>query len=234
MSDTNLDLDVDWIGQDESRQQVARVCVASACRFTRDGGAPTITVDCQDMRTLDAEITRLKSELDDIAARGREHFGEIESAPLAKPSMRPPQSEHQRLSTDLLVGDVMTTQVSTVNRNDDLALADELMKVGRFRHIIVLDDQEHVAGVISREDIVYTALAWSLGTSQSMHDKMLRQTSAKSVMRTEVQTTIAGAPLREAAQRMMENKIGCLPVVDGVRLVGVLTESDLLALITAA
>ncbi|MEO6027095.1 MAG: CBS domain-containing protein [Candidatus Binatia bacterium] len=49
-------------------------------------------------------------------------------------------------------------------------------------------------------------------------------------MTTAVVSTTPGATLAEAAKTMLERKIGCLPVVDGGRLVGILTESDFVTL----
>ncbi|HEX9305171.1 MAG TPA: CBS domain-containing protein [Thermoanaerobaculia bacterium] len=45
-------------------------------------------------------------------------------------------------------------------------------------------------------------------------------------MITEIETVEPDRPLRDAAATLFENKIGCLPVVEGSRLVGILTESD--------
>ena len=41
------------------------------------------------------------------------------------------------------------------------------MKLGGFRHVVVLDDAGAVAGVVSRRDIFHGALAWSLGQGRS-------------------------------------------------------------------
>ena len=49
-------------------------------------------------------------------------------------------------------------------------------------------------------------------------------------MQTDVATTTPDVPLAEAARVMIEKKIGCLPVIDGAKLAGILTEGDLLAL----
>lgn len=124
----------------------------------------------------------------------------------------------------------MTRRVMTLHRNDKLSLARELMDVGRFRHVVVLGEEDQVAGIVSRQDIYYGALAWSMGLSESVHDKTMSLTTAKAVMRSEVITTAPETPLSEAAQLMVEHKIGCLPVLKGVTLVGILTEGDLLAL----
>jgi CBS domain-containing protein len=48
----------------------------------------------------------------------------------------------------------------------------------------------------------------------------------REIMVTEIETVDPDTPLVEAAETLFENKIGCLPVVEGNRLVGILTESD--------
>ncbi|HEY4587832.1 MAG TPA: CBS domain-containing protein, partial [Thermoanaerobaculia bacterium] len=55
---------------------------------------------------------------------------------------------------------------------------------------------------------------------------VLRRTLTAEVMTSEVETAEPDLPLQEAARIMFENKLGCLPVVEGWRLVGILTESD--------
>jgi CBS domain-containing protein len=56
----------------------------------------------------------------------------------------------------------------------------------------------------------------------------------KEVMSSEVITTTPDLPLVEAARILMERKIGCLPVVEGGRLVGIITETDFVAMVARA
>ncbi len=133
----------------------------------------------------------------------------------------------------LRVRDLMTADVKTLHRNDKLSAADELMKLGRFRHVVVLDDDDSVAGVLSQRSIFYGALAWSLGQGTLAHQKALESFAVKDVMEIDVVTVHSDSGLGEAAATMMERKIGCLPVVDADRLVGILTEGDFLAMLTA-
>jgi CBS domain-containing membrane protein len=51
-------------------------------------------------------------------------------------------------------------------------------------------------------------------------------------MSTQVMTIAPDAALREAAEMMADNKIGCIPVVDGKKLVGIITDGDFLAILT--
>ncbi|MEN8161566.1 MAG: CBS domain-containing protein, partial [Myxococcota bacterium] len=113
---------------------------------------------------------------------------------------------------------------------DRLQVADELMQQGGFRHVVVVDDGR-VVGVVSRRDIFHGALAWSLGQGKKAHEAHLAASPAKDVMAADVVSVDPDAPLAEAAALLREHQIGCLPVVAGDRLVGVLTEGDFLALL---
>jgi len=132
----------------------------------------------------------------------------------------------------LSVRDVMTAEVTTLKRNEKLTLADDLMHLGRIRHLPVLDDDgEQLVGIVSQRDIFRSALAKALGYGESAQRKLLDTFSVKEVMITDVITTTPDTPLIEAARVLMEHKIGCLPVVENGRLVGILTEGDFVAMV---
>jgi CBS domain-containing protein len=129
----------------------------------------------------------------------------------------------------------MTRDVRTLKPNDKILIAEELMKVGRFRHIVVVDEAGgEVVGVLSHSDICFNALAWSLGEGRTAHDRLLGTLPVKQVMQNSVLTVRPDAPLSEAARTMAENQISCLPVIDSGRLVGILTAGDFLAMVTGA
>ena len=132
----------------------------------------------------------------------------------------------------LRVRDVMTPEVATLERNDRLTLADDLMRLGRIRHLPVLgDDGEEVVGIVSQRDLFRGALARALGFGEYAQRKTLDSLLVKEVMTDGVITTAPDVSLDAAARLMMERKIGCLPVVEGGRLVGILTEGDFVALV---
>ena len=60
---------------------------------------------------------------------------------------------------------------------------------------------------------------------------MLDTLAVKEVMAMDLVTIAPDATLQEAAQIMIERKIGCLPVVENEKLVGILTEGDFVALV---
>jgi CBS domain-containing protein len=130
------------------------------------------------------------------------------------------------------VCDIMTSEVTTLKRNEKLTLADNVMQLGRIRHLPVLDDEgKELVGIVSQRDLFRGALARALGYGQHASHKILDTLLVKDVMTTEVITTGPKTSLAEAAQVMMERKIGCLPVVQDGRLVGIITEADFVALV---
>jgi len=133
--------------------------------------------------------------------------------------------------TNLQVRDVMSRDVHTVKRNDELAIADALMKQERVRHLPVLDEDGEVCAVVSQRDLFRGALLRALGYGARAEELMLRQVAVKEAMSADVQTTAPDTPVAEAARLMIERKIGCLPVIENGRLVGIVTETDFVRLV---
>jgi CBS domain-containing protein len=129
------------------------------------------------------------------------------------------------------VRDLMTREVTTLRRNDKLSLADDLMTMKRVRHLPVLDDEsDDLVGIVSQRDLFRGALARALGYGEKAQRRMLDMLVVKDVMTNQVIHTEPDALLAEAARSMLERKIGCLPVLEDGRLVGILTETDFVAL----
>ena len=128
------------------------------------------------------------------------------------------------------VRDVMTSYVVTLKRNDKLTFADDIMRLGRIRHLPVLDGDGEVVGILSQRDLFRGSLARALGYGEHAQKKVLDSLVVKEVMTTDVVTTSPDVPLAEAARTMLARKIGCLPVLDGGKLVGIVTEADFVAL----
>jgi len=124
------------------------------------------------------------------------------------------------------VRDLMSTEVATLMRNDQLSVADDVMSLGRIRHLPVLDDDGQLAGVLSQRDLLLGALSKVLGYGSVARGKLMASLPVKEVMTPDPITTTPDTPLAEAARLMHDNKLGCLPVVEGDRLVGILTEGD--------
>ena len=131
---------------------------------------------------------------------------------------------------NLLVKDVMTKEVATLDRNEKLAVADDVMRLGRIRHLPVIDEDGDLAGIVSQRDLFHSGLLRALGFGSHAKDRAMDLLVLKEAMKTEVVTVAPSAPLTEAAQTMLERKIGCLVVVEGKKIVGILTEGDFVKL----
>jgi len=237
----SLALDLEQTGSGEKARTVARVAVVGTWGLTRDGGHATITTDCASPAALHHEVERLHGELDDVLARGSAGFGgrahsaaKQRFARGASKAAEPAGSRTKRLSLSWCVADVMTREVQTVDANELVSVAKVLMDAGAFRHVVVVGDDGMIEGVLSHRDLYFGPLAWSIGQGKVAYEKLLSASRIKDVMHTDVTTIEATAPLQEAAALMREQKIGCLPVVDGDRLVGLVTEGDFVNLVADA
>jgi CBS domain-containing membrane protein len=129
-----------------------------------------------------------------------------------------------------LVRDVMTKDLVTLGRNDTLRSADDVMRLGRIRHLPVVDEDGSLVGIVSQRDLFHGGLMRALGYGSFAQAKALDTMVVKEAMHTEVLTTTPETPLAEAAKLMLERKVGCLVVLDAGKLAGILTESDFVKL----
>lgn len=129
------------------------------------------------------------------------------------------------------VRDVMTPRVTTVDRADTMEVADGIMCLGHIRHLPVLDGTE-VVGVMTQRDLYRSALGTALALGIQRPQELMRAVAVGDVMSAPAVTIGSDASVQEAARAMAERRIGCLPVVDGGRLVGILTETDVLRYVT--
>ena len=120
----------------------------------------------------------------------------------------------------------MSREVMTLGRNDTLQSADDVMRLGRIRHLPIVDDDGRLAGIVTQRDLFHGGLLKALGYGTRARGQALESLVVKEAMTTEVVTTSPDTPLADAAKTMLERKIGCLVVVYGEKIVGILTESD--------
>jgi CBS domain-containing protein len=123
---------------------------------------------------------------------------------------------------------VMTTPVQTLGGNDALDVAEDLMTSQRIRHVPVVDGDAHVVGVVGRNDLFPQGLAGALGYGAVAQRKLLHVVRVKEVMSQPPITITPEARVWDACVLMLDRKIGCLPVVEHDRLIGIVTEGDLL------
>jgi CBS domain-containing membrane protein len=120
----------------------------------------------------------------------------------------------------------MTEKVFTLSSTDDLTALYDLMDAEHIRHIPVIDEENELVGLVTHRDLLRNALSPPADLPRSMQREILSRSSVDRIMIQEIETIEPDAPIGEAAEIMLENKYGCLPVVEGKRLVGILTEAD--------
>jgi CBS domain-containing protein len=130
------------------------------------------------------------------------------------------------------VADWMSTPPILIRSTTTLADAQRIMEHRKVRRLPVVEDGRLVA-IVTWGDL--RAAQPSAATTLSIHEwraLLERATVAESMTREPV-TIAPNAMVFDAAQRMLDHKIGGLPVVAEGRVVGVITESDLLRLLIA-
>ena len=119
----------------------------------------------------------------------------------------------------LTVRDVMATHLVTVRPRETARRAYRLMRDHRFRHLPVVENG-CLVGVLSDRDLRPVLLSPTLARAQ-----------VGELMSEDLTTIAPDAPVEEAASLLVVKKIGCLPVVADGTLVGIVTETDLLAVL---
>jgi CBS domain-containing protein len=118
------------------------------------------------------------------------------------------------------VRDIMSTKVQTIDMNQKAESAWGLMKWKRIHHVVVTDGPGQVVGVVSARD---------LGGQDREEARKVRPVAA--MMTAYAVKAIPSMPVRQAANVMRGWNIGCLPVVEDGKLVGIVTVSDLLRIV---
>jgi CBS domain-containing protein len=126
------------------------------------------------------------------------------------------------------VSKIMRSEFISVAPDERLDFADRVLRLGHFRHLPVLE-KGVLVGVLSSRDVLAAALTRMLSFDNAQRRTFLHAVDVSEVMTREVISARPDTTLAEAALRMMQHKVGCLPVVDGDgKAVGLVTETDLL------
>lgn len=125
----------------------------------------------------------------------------------------------------MFVKTFMTQQPITVSPDDNFPQAMSVIRKRKIRHLPVLD-KDKLIGIVVESDLLSNQP--SPATTLSLYEiySLLETLRIRQIMSRPVIAVEGDCPLEEAARIMVENKISCLPVMDGVKLVGIITETD--------
>lgn len=126
----------------------------------------------------------------------------------------------------MLVRSRMTADVVTASPSITLAEALTLTRSHRIRHLPVLENGRLVGLVTDRDLRLAMPPIWVEQSDElrsALHKKTVGEVMIRSII-----TTEPSVPIEDAARALYEHRIGCLPVMEDGKLVGILTETDVL------
>jgi acetoin utilization protein AcuB len=126
----------------------------------------------------------------------------------------------------LLVSDYMTPNPIVVEPEDPLMRAVEIIRLRGVRRLPVTVGGMLV-GLVTEGDLK-RAEPSTLSESEADFNRVMEETSVARIMIQNPVTTTPDAPLLEAAEILLNTKYGALPVVTGGRVIGILTDNDLI------
>ncbi|WP_297795295.1 CBS domain-containing protein [uncultured Eudoraea sp.] len=128
----------------------------------------------------------------------------------------PRGDEYKIPDEDLTVKDRMNRKTITAQENDSAELVLKMMLWKNIHHAPILDNNLDLSGLLTWTDV-----------ENYLKDPGKLKESIASIMTKDLITTSRDTPLKEAAAIMKKNKINCLPVVEGKKLIGIITSNDL-------
>jgi acetoin utilization protein AcuB len=126
------------------------------------------------------------------------------------------------------VRDMMTTALITAPPSTPIIDARNLMLKERIRHLPVMDAEGRLLGIVTDRDIRLNLPSQATSLSVWEINHLLARLTVGEVMTKGVISVSPDRPARDAAQLMVDHQIGALPVENAGRLVGIVTETDML------
>lgn len=124
----------------------------------------------------------------------------------------------------MIVEEIMNHEPFTLAPTNTVREALKMMREKKVRHLPVVDEEHHVLGIITQRDI-------KEALPSSLHEEPNSPVFEAAVEEVMVKNPLVGHPLdfvEEVALTFYESKVGCLPIVSGGKLVGIVTTTDLL------
>src|SRR5262252_6412813 len=112
-----------------------------------------------------------------------------------------------------LVKEIMVSSPVTLKPEDTLDLANDVISLGRIRHIPVVED-EQLIGLLSERDLIGAAATQIFGLKRKSKSALLKSVLIKDIMKRKIITVTEETKIGEAARLMADKKIGCVPVMD--------------------
>lgn len=126
------------------------------------------------------------------------------------------------------LGAIMTRDPRTLRPEQTLLEAMRFLREHGVRHIPVVDGHGALVGVVTDRDVKRATPSALLGEQRQVWDEVVSGTPVSKIMTRPVITGEPSTPLRDVVRRFVDDKIGCMPVVERGKVVGIVTAHDLL------
>ena len=130
----------------------------------------------------------------------------------------------------LKVKDIMTTEVFVLNSTHTLELVRSLMRIKHVRHVPIVDPDNTFVGLITHRDLLAQTISHLADVDDDEQEYLDRHIHIMNIMKTDILAVDQEMDVCTAITQLLENKYGCLPVVENGKLVGIVTEADFLEL----
>jgi CBS domain-containing protein len=170
----------------------------------------------QSLETLEPKDLRYR----EIAARMLQE--QKEGKPVHEWAVLSPREDVDWISSYQTVGQFMSTDLFTVRADDLVDLAASVMDWRHVRHVPVEDDKGQLVGLVTHRALLHLL-------SGGRQRETAAPLTVRDIMKSDPLTVSSSTPTLEALEIMQSKRVGCLPVVDGGQLVGILTSYDFLA-----
>jgi acetoin utilization protein AcuB len=124
---------------------------------------------------------------------------------------------------------IMSPRVVTVEMDDRLAVVKEIFDSTKFHHLLVINGDGELAGVVSDRDLLKALSPYVGSAAENARDAATLNKRVHQVMSRKPITLTPDAPLADAVKLLLEHRISCIPIVDEqFRPVGIVSWRDLL------
>lgn len=126
----------------------------------------------------------------------------------------------------LKASELMTKSVHTLSPDDSVNFLRFIMESQHIRHVPIVDKNNYFLGLLTHRDLLNVSISSLADIDQIEIAKLHANIQVKEIMKKDIVTVQSNANLKDIAQLMYDKKYGCLPVLEGKKLVGIITEAD--------
>jgi CBS domain-containing protein len=122
----------------------------------------------------------------------------------------------------------MSAPVISLFVEQTLPLADDIMAFKHLRHLPIVDEERRIVGLVSHRDILRAQISSRSGLTKPQIRARQEDVRVADIMTRDVWTVTPETLASAAGRTLLDHRFGCLPVVEGQCLVGIVTERDFL------